>query len=94
VSFAEVSLQQAELLLSHTENDLESSYATLGGAARRERSGRISLSDESNPAKPDANVSDLIAAPFAIGPNSCAWAWRRRVPPGLPRRKHALSYRA
>ena len=92
VSFAAVSLQQAELLLSRTENDLESAYATLAALLDESNVTEYHLSDESNSAKPASNVSDLIAAAFRNRPELLRLGLERDSAVKFARAERALSY--
>jgi outer membrane protein len=60
VSFAEVDLQQSLLLLSHTENDLASAYATLAALLDEPTVDAYQLEDESQLGPPSSEVSNLI----------------------------------
>lgn len=59
-SFAEVNYQEAVLLLSRSENDLQSSYATLAALLDDRKTTSYQLVDHLTPAKVGASVSELI----------------------------------
>ncbi len=61
VSFAQVNVSQAELDFLHAQNDAKASHARLSAAMGYERDQPFSLSDESLPAAPEADVDALIA---------------------------------
>jgi len=60
VSFANVDLAQAQLLLVQAQNDLDASFAELSSALGFSDQRTFQLSDESASAPPPANVTDLI----------------------------------
>ena len=59
-SFAEVNYQDAVLLLSRSENDLQSSYATLAALMDDRQTTAYDLKEFSAPARVEAQVSGLI----------------------------------
>jgi len=60
VSFANVDLAQAKLLLIQAQNDLDTSYAQLSAALGYGETRTFELSEEPLPAAPPANFSDLL----------------------------------
>lgn len=60
VSFANVNLAQAQLLLIQAQNDLQSSFARLSAALGYSDQRTFHLTEEPVPAPPPANLSDLI----------------------------------
>ncbi len=60
VSFADVNLSDAKLLLIRAQNDLQSSYAELARALGTDRIQPYQLMDEPLPASPSPNVDDLV----------------------------------
>jgi len=61
VSFANVDLAQAQLLLVQAQNDLDTSYAQLSAALGYGDERTFELTDEPTPPAPPANYSDLLA---------------------------------
>jgi outer membrane protein len=61
VSFANVNLAQAQLLLIQAQNDLQASYADLSTALGYPNQKSFTLSDESAPTAPPADVAQLIS---------------------------------
>lgn len=60
VSFAQVSLEQAELLFQKSEGDLESAMASLGDALGRKDVRLFTLVDDRKPAESVADLSELV----------------------------------
>jgi outer membrane protein len=60
LSFANVDLAQAQLLLVQAQNDLEASYAQLSAALGYEDERTFELAEESVPPAPSANFADLL----------------------------------
>jgi outer membrane protein len=60
VSFADVNLSDAKLLLIRAQNDLLGSYAQLARALGTDRVSPYQLMDEPLPASPNPNVDDLV----------------------------------
>jgi outer membrane protein len=60
VSFANVNLAQAQLLLIQAQNDLQSSFARLSAALGYSDQRTFQLTDEPLPSAPPANLSNLI----------------------------------
>jgi outer membrane protein len=92
VSFADVSLQQAELLLSRTENDLASSSATLAALLDEGGVTEYRLADQSHAAAPEGNVHDLISAAFQNRPELLSLGLQRDSAAKFARAEHALKY--
>ena len=61
VSFANVNLAQAQLLLIQAQNNLQASYADLSTALGYSDQKSFTLSDESAPTAPPADVAQLIS---------------------------------
>jgi len=61
VSFANVNLAQAQLLLIQTQNNLQASYADLSTALGYPDQKSFILSDESAPSAPPADITQLIS---------------------------------
>jgi len=61
VSFANVNLSQAQLLLIQAQNNLQASYADLSTALGYSDQKSFTLSDESAPTTPPADVTQLIS---------------------------------
>ena len=61
VSFANVNLAQAQLLLIQAQNDLQASYADLSTSLGYSDQKSFTLSDESTPTAPPADVTQLIS---------------------------------
>jgi outer membrane protein len=92
VSFADVSLQQAELLLSRTENDLESSYASLAALLDESDVTEYRLADESSSDRPASNIYDLIALAFRNRPDLLSLALQHDSAVKFARAEGALKY--
>ena len=60
VSFANVNLAQAQLLLIQAQNDLQSSFARMSAALGYSDLRTYQLSEQPTPGAPPSNVSDLI----------------------------------
>ncbi|HUK33778.1 MAG TPA: TolC family protein [Vicinamibacterales bacterium] len=60
VSFADVNLSDAKLLLIRSQNDLQASYAQLARALGTDRAEPYQLMDEPLPSSPSPNVEDLV----------------------------------
>lgn len=60
VSFAQVDLSQAQLLLIQAQNNLQSSYAELSDALGYSTQGTFTLSEEPMPPQPPADLPTLI----------------------------------
>jgi outer membrane protein len=60
VSFAEVSMEQAELFLQKSQGDADSSMAALGAALGRRDTGDIALSDDNQPVVPPPELAVLV----------------------------------
>jgi outer membrane protein len=60
VSFAQVDLSQAQLLLIQAQNNLEASYAQLSAALGYSTQQKFQLAEEPMPAQPPADLSSLI----------------------------------
>ncbi|HXA79219.1 MAG TPA: TolC family protein [Candidatus Acidoferrales bacterium] len=60
LSFANVDLAQAQLLLVQAQNDLEASYAQLSAALGYEDERTFELAEEPVPPAPSANFADLL----------------------------------
>jgi outer membrane protein len=60
VSFAQVDLSQAQLLLIQAQNNLEASYAQLSDALGYSNQQTFTLSEEPMPAQPPADLSSLV----------------------------------
>lgn len=69
VSFAEVNAQQAELLLSRSENDLASAYTTLATLLDEPEVTEYALSDDKEPTAAMGEISGLIAEAFRDRPD-------------------------
>ena len=61
VSFANVDLAQAQLLLIQAQNGVQASYADLSAALGYEQERTFALAEEAVPPAPPPNISDLIA---------------------------------
>jgi len=61
VSFANVDLAQAQLLLIEAQNGVQASYADLSTALGYEQEKTFTLGEEAVPPAPSPNISDLIA---------------------------------
>jgi outer membrane protein len=61
VSFANVNLAQAQLLLIQAQNNLQASYADLSNALGYSDQKSFTLSDESAPTAPPADITQLIS---------------------------------
>ena len=61
VSFANVDLSEAELLLIQAQNGVDASYADLSTALGYSDQKSFTLADEPMPSAPSPNISDLIA---------------------------------
>jgi outer membrane protein len=72
VSFAQVSVSQAELDLFRAENDAKASHARLSAAIGYERDQPFSLSDEPLPTTLDPNVDALIGTAITQRPDLAA----------------------
>jgi outer membrane protein len=72
VSFAQVSVSQAELDLFRAENDAKASHARLSAALGYERDQPFSLSDEPLPPSLDPNVDSLIETAITQRPDLAA----------------------
>ncbi|HEY3898841.1 MAG TPA: TolC family protein [Chthoniobacter sp.] len=92
VSFADVNLQQAELLLSRTENDLDSAYATLAALLDETSVTEYRLADESGSRQPPANVSDLITTAFRNRPDLLGLNLDHESAVRFAKAERALSY--
>lgn len=92
VSFADVNLQQAQLLLSRTENDLASAYATLAALLDESNVTEFRLADESAKARPAPNVNDLIAAAFRNRPELLRLELERDSAGKFAKAERALNY--
>ena len=68
VSFANVNLAQAQLLLIQSQNDLQASYAQLSAALGYPGPRTFHLTDEALPAAPPNDVSPLIEQAFRDRP--------------------------
>jgi outer membrane protein len=92
VSFANVNLQQAELLLSRTENDLDSAYATLAALLDETSVTEYRLADESTSQKPPGNVYDLIGTAFRNRPDLLGLGLDHDSAVKFAKAERALSY--
>jgi outer membrane protein len=61
VSFANVDLAQAQLLLIQAQNGVQASYADLSTALGYEEGRTFTLAEDATPPAPSPNISDLIA---------------------------------
>jgi outer membrane protein len=92
VSFADVSLQQAELLLSRTENDLASSYATLAALLDESNVTEYQLTDEFSSGKPSTDVFELIATAFRNRPDLLSLGLQHESAVKFSKAERALNY--
>jgi outer membrane protein len=69
LTFARVNQQQAALLLSHAENDLQSAFATLAALLDEPEVTAYRLSDDLEFGRPDGDVSRLIANAYRDRPD-------------------------
>jgi outer membrane protein len=60
VSFAEVSMEQAELLLQKAQGDTDSAMASLGAALGKKDVGDFILADDNQPVVPPPPLADLV----------------------------------
>jgi outer membrane protein len=60
VSFAEVSMEQAELLLQKAQGDTDSAMASLGAALGKKDTGEFILADDNQPVVPPPALADLV----------------------------------
>jgi outer membrane protein len=77
VSFAQVSVSQAELDLFRAENDVKASHARLSAAMGYERDQPFSLTDEPLPPALDRDVDSLIGKAIAERPDLAALGFNR-----------------
>src|SRR5581483_4791306 len=69
VSFAKVSLEQAQLLLIQAQNDLDGSFARLSAALGYQRERVFQLVEEPMPGPPPPDISPLIDEAFRQRPD-------------------------
>jgi outer membrane protein len=69
VSFAQVSLEQSELLLQRSEGDAESAMASLGDALGRRDSDAMDLRDDHREAQPVPELSTLVSTALSQRPD-------------------------
>lgn len=92
VSFAEVYYQEAELLLSRSRNDLQSSFATLAAVLDDPRALTYELASEPVPGKLPSDVPKLIGTAFQERPDLMRLRLEYDSAVKFAKAEHALRY--
>ena len=77
VSFAEVSMEQAELLLQKAQGDTDSAMASLGAALGKKDTVEFILSDDNQPVVPPPALADLVDMALKRRPDLLNLQYRR-----------------
>ena len=92
VSFAEVNYQEAELLLSRSRNDLQSSFATLAAVLDEPNATGFELTSDPKRGAMPGDVSKLIAIAFEGRPDLMRLRLERDSAVKFAKAEHALRY--
>jgi outer membrane protein len=92
VSFAQVNLEDAALLLSKAQNDLQASFAQLSNLMGLPDPISYQLVEQSLPAQVSTNVSDFVQQALASRPDLLSLRNQREAAVKFARGERALSY--
>jgi outer membrane protein len=92
VSFVEVNLSQAKLLLLQAEDQVQKAFAQLTRALGSQQATTYLLADQALPPSPPANVEDLVAQAIANRPELASLKMARDAAYRFERAEKDLSY--
>jgi len=92
VSFARVNVEEARLLLSKAQNDLQSSFAQLSALLGQRQAGNYRLVEEAMPGPVSTNASDLVQQALQSRPDLLRARHERDAAFQFARAERALRY--
>ena len=92
VSFAEVNLSQAKLLLTRAQDQVRATFAELTRALGSQEESNYKLADEPLPPSPPSDVAPLIAQAFSNRPDLLSLQFQRDAAMKFERAERDLSF--
>jgi outer membrane protein len=90
LSFADVNLSDAKLMVLRAQNNLRGAFATLGDAIGSQQSTSYQLADQPMPAAPEADAEPLVVEAFAHRPELAGLRLEKESNERFARAEHDL----